>query len=1841
MPSAPQSAHATLIKGKLPAWLLAEPASTRQALRRAGVAPLPWFEQALTSQPGIVTALRSAYAQHRFDTTQLNEMLDHLPSVEAFAEPLLKAAIIERFKISLDVRHTYLFNAAHAVIDQSFQGAAADPAVSIQQALKGATSTLLSAALQNFEAAHASPQGMNGEYGAAGLYASYPVQGISVIGQRLPIEPHAFAALCRELDLGQRYQQQINSALQSIARPGDAPDAAEANITTRFKLFERSAFELQVHLALLKQHINQDTHRALIELAQRPEASQCHFLSLFDVELSGIVAILRDDGVTVYIPEDPVAPLKTYDNAAQFTGVLRERLGQPAYQQFFARFVPARQRNALFSRLHRTLYPLTWNGAEGLYEEVLDSAARLNLRSTPFSSDFLSALVRRKRLALTTDALFHAVPTAVQNQKSHDEKVQYVLGLFYEGLNAAAFVVPGLGEVMLAVTALELCHDAYEGFVSLSKGDREAAFTYFMDVADNVAMLALFAAAGGAATGALPGVEPPTAVAGMKPVALPDGSARLWQPDLAPFHHDVLLPAALKPDAQGLYHHAGRQWLPLDGRTYQVKPPEGEKPYRLAHPTRPGSYEPPLRGNGKGAWLHELDTPGEWQGDTLFRRLGHAAQEVPEKMAQRIMRVSGTHEAALRRSLALGEAPPALLEDTLQRFKLDQALQGSDSATRDSLFASRYQALQHSEAPLPHLIRRSFTDLPAVVAEELAAHASPAERAMLQDQGTIAPRIAAEAQAYRRKIRLTRAYEGLFLDSVHNPDSEKVKLHSLETLPGWPLQVNISVRDGHFRGPELDSSGPAQAPVRKVLIKEGPSYETRDEDNGHLHGKDDLYGAILHALPDPQRAELGFPQTGQKADLRVAVRDVPLLPRRKVEALLQTRPLEPGERSPMGLAEGRAGMPVSAGARIILEDSLLDKLRILELETAFQADAGTLLGWLQEAGLGREAIDTRLNQLLGEQQALQASLDQWALDSAASAAPDLAQQTSRQRIGQALWQHWRATSLPELGRRNAPLHLDGVTLEDFPHDLPPFIPSRVHTLTLSEFSPRPARWMSNQPLSALLTESGAQVETLRQFFSLFPHVTELRLTGSRALPFNARQPWTQLIRQHFPRLTSLSVVDMAMLIQTPEMADLRALGQLRRLDLSGNFLVGTPDFRGLTLDYLGLDRTVFNMRHTTQPLFDDALLDHVAEISLRGNRISTLPAPVLANAATRGPVTHINLEDNPLSRATLIEAVMSERPGCRYHFTGDIPPAQWQTLARQRDALNQTLQDWRQASGSAAARDVERQARRLQTEQTLLAYWTSASTNSGAPTLDLEGDVSDFPLTLPDFFYERVDRLALARPHGRPGELDRLLRRFPRLESLTLYGHTTPLRGLPLPLRDMPNLMYLDLNDQGMTIDQALLDDLAHITTLRGLALDNNTVGSITDGSVLLGTALNALSLENTGITDWPSWLDSLLPRPLQSLNLENNQLRTVPDAVVANPTSRDHVCHLNLRDNLLSDELMLELRDSEGYSSSYTFDLDLEAVRDSTSLGEDSDLSSPAHSPHGATPPNGPASVDPWLTQANLEQQPAYRQLWARLQAQRSNDALLSLIDHQRGAADYRTAGSRETLTQRVWAVLEAADQDPVLAQLLNATADAPLQQLHNRETCPDGIRLAFNQMEIQVFTQRAVRESPGLSQGQQLQRLARRLYRLDELDRLAIAASGSRDEAEVRLVYRLRLAAALDLPLQPSRMLYETVANVSQKELDTALAAVQTGEHGQAFLGYAAQQDFWTTYLRETYAERFKALKEEYEASVLALDDRYPEETQEQLGARIVVLEQQWRENERELLMELTRMEERSADA
>ena len=135
-------------------------------------------------------------------------------------------------------------------------------------------------------------------------------------------------------------------------------------------------------------------------------------------------------------------------------------------------------------------------------------------------------------------------------------------------------------------------------------------------------------------------------------------------------------------------------------------------------------------------------------------------------------------------------------------------------------------------------------------------------------------RLSQQAWEAAHQLRVARAYEGLYLGELHNTDTERLELHSLAALPGWPSDLRLEIREYSFAGTLHDSLGPDDAPIRKVLIRmRMADTKRRDAGDQHLHGKDNLYAAVLHALPDTQRAALGFGINEATAGLEQAVKD--------------------------------------------------------------------------------------------------------------------------------------------------------------------------------------------------------------------------------------------------------------------------------------------------------------------------------------------------------------------------------------------------------------------------------------------------------------------------------------------------------------------------------------------------------------------------------------------------------------------------------------------------------------------------------------------------------------------------------------------------------------------------------------------------------------------------------------------------------------------------------------------------------------------------------------------------------------------------------------------------------
>ncbi|MDR0276282.1 MAG: hypothetical protein LBJ37_00090 [Paucimonas sp.] len=2417
--------HYQTVSQRVPQWLVNSTAPQRQALRRQVPQPMPWLADAGFNLPDVVNELREEHQRHQFHEELVADFLKQLPSVEAFAEPLLRDALQRTFNLNLDVRHTFLFNAARARVDEA-QFNASDPLVKAFQVVKAATQPLLLAALQNFEAFEAEADGMRDDRQPSTIFISETGLPLEP-GRNVDLVPERFAALCRELDLGGQYQRLIASVFEPQPKAGESGKLAVENRQGLFKLAEQSAFRVNLHLAYLQSWLGQTLYDDLLEVAKNGRAKgtlRRSLLTLWDVELNGIVLFHRApearDGtapLVVYMPDEPTQPFQEFKHFQAFHASLRQRLREPAWRDWFLRFIPARERNRLLRHIHDSLNPKVWNPS-GWYEERPDPKATLRLGKNDFAAPLFDVLLQRKIAVLKDDGLFHAVPTAQEDHKSAEDKRAYFLGVAFNVANVAAFVVPGLGEVMLAVNAAMLGYEVYEGFDALSKDEREQAWGYFLDVGENLATLVALGAVGAGAERFTSNL--PLAVRAMRPVTLADGSVRLWKPDLAPFAWDVRLPADLPPGDNGLYDHQGRQWLKLEGQYYSVRTLMGaEQGYSLEHPARPWAYEPDVRHNGNGGWLHELDTPQQWQGVELFRRQGHREAGISEQVAQRALQVSGISEAQLRQTLIDSRRPPALLTDTLRRLTLADSLGNADAEA----FAAGYRALQPRLSSEGQVLQRQF-DLPDGIVEEIVGAATGHEIDEITHSRRVPQRLAEEARSYQQQVRLARACEGLYLDVEANVDSARLLLHGLERLPDWPADLRIGLYDGSPEGPLLASIGSGDAPQHPLIWRE-------QLPRGFCQ-------TLFDAIPEETRARLGLDSA---AGLRARLQEQGFAPRQRLREWLGMQAIKPGFRSPMRLADGQLGYPLSGrghGNPYFTEDELLDKLRLLELDDLYVEDA---LAALYRSGLNRPAISARLDRLLGELLLLRERLDRWVMESAREPLGE-ARQRSRERIGQSIWDYWRRGLLPELGRPAPRLVLWQVRLEDLPPQLPEFFRERVREVLLDEVDVRDSegqvpdserlqalaaqfpnltsldirdgqweaglaqraarawprlsalglrdlanpvslqdlralaslprlrrltlrgsrlgempvtalngltldylgldlldldawpQWLDNVALDRLgevslvgnrlsevpsliladgqrvarpirvwlhgnrfawqalldmalaqrfqgrfifdldlsaqmvdalyqrvleraqlqvvlqnwaepvqgavrlapehvsyrqrlsrvlldwwreslrdnpalplsledlvlqdfpgnmpaffpgrvrqldLTRFSGDAERLEQFLGQFPYLQGLTLAQGE--PALTRVP---RVLESFPQLRDLSLADNGLTIDQAAMDSLARLPALSSLRLDGNVLGQIDDLSAFDqrfLGYLGLAR----MDISTWPAWLDGFLPNGLErLGLDGNQLTTLPAHLLENPRSPTGAVDISLQDNPLSRDTLIQAHLSQHPSRPYTFNLDLPediaamqreehvsdtedpdspdpqahPADesrdWnvllerfnqlqmqdlnasdalQTLYRrgmsttlitqrleqalaERLQLEERLRQWHQeiagqvpsetrlrsrerialalwdhwqrnvlpelgrpesplvlwqvqlidlpvdlpASfaervravllddaiqregtafeaiigepelqafarrfpnlhsldirgghwgvglaqmvarawpqlGSLGLRELggmfghqdfrallgmprlrhlelrgsrvrdmpasalhgamleylgldwtdlqewpqwldiqalqfigelslvgnqlsevppailgdltpvgrplrihaqgnqfrhqalldmmlaERFHRRLVFEldlspaiadvlnqrvleraqlqaalqvwidtaplsepllpglehmnyrqriaRELLAFWREEVRGGGTALLSLDDVVlDDFPGNLPPFFAARVYRLDLSRFDAQPQILERFVRQFPHLRELSLV-RGGPLDAVPAFIEGFSELRELALVHMGMTIDQAALEAFARMPRLSSLQLDGNRLGEISDVSIFRERFFGFFSMARMNIDTWPAWLSEMLPNGIELLCLDDNLLSDLPVELLENRRTETGAVEISLRNNPLPRDILIRAHTSQHFNRPYSFTLDLPediaAMEHEAHTSDSEDAGSVLEDP--TLSDDDPAST--WET-GDLAQDDRHQQLWERLESRGDAGSLLALIGLLRHSADYRSLVTRSELVERVWAVLSAAARDTGLRQTLNGMAEEPVQQLHGHETCPDGIRLEFNQMEFQVHTHQALSEVTDENRGPALFRLMRGIFRSTTLDRLAREQANGRDEAEVRLAYRLRWAEQLELPLPPRSMLYRGAANIAPGELDQALLRLQVEESGQGLMTFASQCDFWVVYLREAFAARFKLLKDTYEAQVLSAIDLYPDETAEQSSARIRALEDKFKRDEQALIEHLT---------
>lgn len=487
--------------------------------------------------------------------------------------------------------------------------------------------------------------------------------------------------------------------------------------------------------------------------------------------------------------------------------------------------------------------------------------------------------------------------------------------------------------------------------------------------------------------------------------------------------------------------------------------------------------------------------------------------------------------------------------------------------------------------------------------------------------------------------------------------------------------------------------------------------------------------------------------------------------------------------------------------------------------------------------------------------------------------------------------------------------------------------------------------------------------------------------------------------------------------------------------------------------------------------------------------------------------------------------------------------------------------------------------------------------------LDLSGlDIGELPAISGDFSH--VGALQMEGMNLRSGS-NEFLASFIHLRLLDMSNNR--IDRLPAAIAEMSQLTSLELMDNRITLTPETAQQLANLSNLRALSLSGNPLGISPDVSQMLD--LHSLDLSNTGISQWPNGLWAL-PH-IEWANLRDNAMTTIPDAVFEPQwtvgANRSTSISGNPFDAPTRDRLIAYSASGHsdfGYGPTISHNINV-LTRNAQLQRAASDLS-------------------PWLPLGETQAQTSARtQQWQLLQGAGGNvrdffETLALFVDsrNQRSAQDWAN------LVHRVWTLI-----DQMLAN--TALRETLLNRVFREErSCGDGAMVLLENMEVEVLVHEALNNVGEAQRGAELFSLARRLFRLRQVDLLSaaevarrVAAGGNPDAAEVILFYRVELAQPLDLPTRARTMLYATIAGVSAQQITAARDTVLAMEGSPAFMHAIMQEKFWRNFLLNTYADRFAAIEADYQRDYTKLTEEtgLSDEVELQRGSELTLARDQ----------------------
>lgn len=628
---------AQVLQASTPEWLATADLTVVQALRTS-------FDQSFVAQGKATTALEALKPLDEFCKAQLTDVLKH------------------RWTIDFDVERDTL-----EVTQIRYVSTGLLP-IGFQNQTHTLSRSLLHMAMENFTQEETLSQGVFKD-------SSIHINKISNPSQE--ITPAIFAALCRDLDLGARYQRHINDALALPAKPEkDAPvdDRASTADIRRLKVLD---MQVALHVAYLKKDITHAVYTMLLSVIEQDvpaaQTSDAVFdggpvlwqgLTIHDACMCGVLVFTRVSIDTeskarclVYMPNEPRRPVYEYASLEDFKVYLTLKLQSTSYRKFFVgQYLHGHDKTGFFAQFdkNRTLGTLVAAPAD-----------------TCLADFFFSSFVSKTQ----QDALILAIPTEDVDAQQREKTIQMLQDGGLLLLNAAAFFVPVIGQLMLATAVVDIVSEVYEGVVDWTHGERTEALAHLLNVVENVALMAAFAAGGKVFSQAVSrGVKEQAAFFdGFEAVTRTDGKTRLWKPDLEPYKQSTSLAAGVQPDTQGLYRHAGQTSIVVDGARYQVIP-DTAGALSIKHPVRADAFQPGVERNVEGGWRHVYEHAHEWR-DGAYS-LGRTDQRLSELGSDldAIAEITGMTPDKLHHLHERNFKLPQRLNDCVERFKIDQRI---------------------------------------------------------------------------------------------------------------------------------------------------------------------------------------------------------------------------------------------------------------------------------------------------------------------------------------------------------------------------------------------------------------------------------------------------------------------------------------------------------------------------------------------------------------------------------------------------------------------------------------------------------------------------------------------------------------------------------------------------------------------------------------------------------------------------------------------------------------------------------------------------------------------------------------------------------------------------------------------------------------------------------------------------------------------------------------------------------------------------------------------------------------------------------------------------------------